>query len=221
MDTSDARSFGVRGMAFVRGPDYGESVAPSKKSGSRRFDRCTEGCRCWRCYANVLGSWFDEIGHRVGGWKFFATITVKTNQLVKPTFGITQSNFGLFVDFLEQELNSHVAYIVTDERGRVGLRLHQHALLAAPGLENYPRRDVEFWLRHNSGFGRVLPFERGAAFYLARYIGRHLAEADWDLRIGTVDRSRQRRVEGGRVVVASSADLSHDLFHQTLGTRKR
>jgi hypothetical protein len=120
------------------------------------------------------------------------------------------------------QLGSGVDYILCDQTGRRGGRFHQHALLAAVGLDEYPRLELEKWLRRKAGWSRALPFERGAAYYLGRYIGRNLDMAEWDLRIGAekVSAKNDGPIPGGSVI-AISAELPKGMFHQGLPERRR
>jgi len=193
------------------------------------------GCGCWKCTAEILGRWFDLVGMRTvaGSWQVFVTITFRTrsfpwgrgfpgpgSEMPSPGFG-----HGVFDDFVSQlaaQLGAPVDYILCDQTGRNGGRFHLHALLAADGLGEYPRAELEEWLRRRAGWSRALPFERGAAHYLGRYIGRNLGTAEWDIMVGdckTVGNSEWPEV--GRSVVVTSAELPKALFHQTMPGRRR
>lgn len=191
------------------------------------------GCRCWQCLAQVLGIWLDELGQRTkaGAWQIFLTITYAS--VVYPWArgfpgsggGIPSSEFGHhcfddLVSHLEAQLGARVDYIMADQYGSVNGRFHQHALLAAIGLDRYPRPELERCLRKRVGWSRALPFQHGAAYYLARYIGRNLESAEWTVRVGGATVNRDQRAIG-REVVAKSADVPRALFHQTLKQRKR
>jgi hypothetical protein len=192
-----------------------------------------ETCNCTRCFAHVLGAWFDESGRRTesGRWMKFATISYgTTSQPWRSGFSMSEawrpsSEFGnrlfdRFVGQLEAWLGERVDYIVADQYGRMNGRFHQHALLSATGLDRYPRRDMESWLCRNAGYSRVLPYERGAAYYLARFGGRDLYRAEWRLRLGEEDARLDTRPKSG-VIVARSAELPSDFFHQSLPGRHR
>lgn len=191
------------------------------------------GCRCWRCLATVFGDWFDQLGRETeaGGWRVFQTISYRTNSYLWahgfPGYGcgMPSAEFGrhCFQDFiahLEAQIGERLDYIVGDQFGQMHGRFHQHALLAAKGLDKYPRSELESWLRRRAGWSRALPFQHGAAHYLARYIGRHLESADWAVRIGGEVVNRNQRAIG-RDVIAKSADVPRSLFHQTFTQRKK
>jgi hypothetical protein len=114
-----------------------------------------------------------------------------------------------------------VDYVVGDEYGWLNGRFHQHALLAARGLGEYPRHEIESWFLKRAGFARALPSERGSAFYIARFVGRDIDRAHWDVQIGDQEAAPNKRSNTGRCVVVQSANLSQALFHQTMPRRKR
>jgi hypothetical protein len=191
--------------------------------------RCQEFCNCWRCTARVLGRWLDILGARtcLGRWLFFVTITYRATEYQwvrgvpvsgtgRPSPAFARYLFTLFSEYVENSVGAPIDYVVVDQYGSRTGRFHQHALVTGRGLDRYPRRHLESWLLRNAGYSRVLPFERGAAYYVGRFIGREAAGLEWDLRIGREAEKRSLSVDVGRMVVAKSADLPSDLFHQTL-----
>jgi hypothetical protein len=191
------------------------------------------GCRCWQCLAQLLGIWLDELGGKTGPgvWQIFLTVTFSS--LAYPWArgfpcsgsGIPSAEFGRhcfqdFVSRLEAQLGAQMDYVVGDQFGQLHGRLHQHALLSAKGLDKYPRSELESWLRRRAGWSRALPFQHGAAYYLARYVGRNLEDANWQVQVGgeVITRMPDR---GGRIVIAESADLPSALFHQNFPRRKK
>lgn len=198
----------------------------------KRFEH-DESCNCTRCIARGLGAWFDQLGRQTksGRWTNFATLSYRTpSQPWRKGFPIAgawrpSSEFGshffdYFVGQLEAQLGERLDYIVADQYGRVNGRFHQHALLSATCLDRHPRREMESWLNRNAGYARVLPYERGAAFYLARFGGRDLYQAEWRLRLGDEDVRLDLGPKRG-VVVARSAELPSSWFHQSLPGRRR
>ena len=190
------------------------------------------GCRCWRCMATAYGDWFDQLGGETeaGEWQRFVTISYRTNSYPQgrgfpnsdgmPSVEFSHHCFQDFVSQLEAQLGARVDFIVGDQFGQLHGRFHQHALLAAIGLDRYPRSGLENWLRKKAGWSRALPFERGAAFYLAKFIGRNLQDANWQVQVGSEAITRKAD-HGGRLVIAESADLPSALFHQTFPRRKK
>jgi hypothetical protein len=190
------------------------------------------GCRCWRCMADELGAWFDRLGGETeaGEWQRFVTISYRTRPSPwqrgfpgsegMPSVELGHHCFQDFVSWLEAQLGVRVEFIMADQYGSLNGRYHQHSLLAARGLEAYPRSELESWLRRRAGWSRALPFQHGAAFYLAKYIGRHLDSAEWTIQVGGEVIHRDQRAIG-RDVVAKSADLPRALFHQNFTRRKK
>jgi hypothetical protein len=187
------------------------------------------GCRCWRCIANELGGWFDQLGGKTeaGEWQIFQTISYRNSYLWPsgsgcgmPSVEFGNHCFQDFVSQLEAQIGARVDYIVGDQFGQLHGRFHQHALLAGKGLDKYPRSALESWLRKRAGWSRALPFQRGAAYYLAKYIGRNLEDANWQVQVRSEAITRKPD-HGGRVVIAESAGLPSALFHQNFPRRKK
>ena len=114
-----------------------------------------DGCGCWRCLSNHMGRYIDSLGRETGPrkWQVFATITFRTPtypwQRGFPTGGCGRPKpefahhlFDRLILHLESELGSRLDYVVADQLGERGGRLHQHAILAAPGLAEYSRTSI-------------------------------------------------------------------------------
>ncbi len=190
-----------------------------------------EFCRCWRCTTRVLGGWLDGLAAQtcVGCWLLFITISYRgteygsaqgfpTSGTGRPSPAFGRYVFQLFSDYVGRQVGAPIDYVVADQYGSRAGRFHQHALVAGRGLDRYPRRDLENWLLRNAGYSRILPFERGAAYYVGRFIGRKTEGLEWDLRITGKTENRSLSVDVGRTIVAKSADLPSDFFHQTIRT---
>lgn len=208
----------------------------SPKSSSTPSPKLHEsGCRCYRCLAVVLGRWIEILGLRTSAatWALFVTMTYRTIAYPwqrgfpnsgdgKPSPEFAHHVFADLVTYLEQVLGEGVDYVVADQLGSLNGRFHQHALLAGRGLAQYPRSRIAGWLNRRAGFARVLPFEKPAAYYLSRYIGRGLEQTEWDLRIG--DEKVPAKKDGsipGHHVIATSSELPKGVFHQGLPGRRR
>jgi hypothetical protein len=109
--------------------------------------------------ARTLGRWFDDLGTETaaGAWGAFATITYKPEHQPwrrgfpsggeRPSIERGHSAFRSFVAYVHGQLGTPVEYIVADQFGTISGRFHQHALLSAPGLHDFPRYKLERWLR--------------------------------------------------------------------------
>jgi hypothetical protein len=191
------------------------------------------GCGCWKCLAQVLGAWVDVQAPRTepGRWQVFGTTTFRTpdypwkkgfpmlSPRPSPLFG--SHLFSSMVDHLEHELSARVDYVVADQLGALGGRFHQHWILAAEGLGDYPRKAIWKWLWDRAGWNRVLPFEHGAAYYIGRYIGRDVTRCEWDLRIGDRGATLPVPLPIGRTEIVRSADLPRNEFHKTVNAWHR
>ncbi len=190
------------------------------------------GCRCWKCYANEMGRWIDSLSAETGPgrWQVFATVTYATKlppwrkgfPLVagKPKPDFAHHLFDRLILHLESELGSRVDYVVADEFGSINGRFHQHAILAAPGLDKYPRKEIWKWLKERAGWSRILPFKQGAAFYISRYIGRDTNRCEWAVRIGE-ERLSIEKPAIGKVILMLSAAVPREFFKNSRTDRKR
>lgn len=183
----------------------------------------------------MRGRWLDVISRRtsVGTWILFITLTFRSNPYPwkrgfpssgsgKPSPEFAHHVFNDLITHLEQVLGGRVDFVVADQLGSLNGRFHQHALLAAQGLDQYPRGKIAGWLNRRAGFARVLPFQKPATYYLGRYIGRGITETEWDLRVG--EEKEVKTLGGsavGRSVNAPSAELPKALFHQNLLGRRK
>jgi hypothetical protein len=190
------------------------------------------GCRCWKCYADLMGRWVDGLGATTapGRWQVFGTITYATREFPwcrgfpilagRPKADFAHHLFERLVVHLESEIGSQVDYVVADQLGSINGRFHQHAILAGIGLDTYPRTEIWKWLKERAGWSRILPFEQGAAYYISRYIGRDANRCEWFPRIGE-EQPAMRRPEIGRVNVVRSAEVPRIYFKQSYKERKR
>lgn len=193
-----------------------------------------QGCHCSGCLAFAFGTWLDQLGVRttLGVWVLFLTLTFRTRNFPwaqgfpnsgsgKPSPDFAHALFQLFTSHLESQTGHRIDYAVCDQYGSIGGRFHQHALLSGQGLETYPRKQIEAWLGQRAGFARVLPFQHGAAFYVGRYVGKHISDANWDVRVGEQRMSKVSRPEIWGNIVVASAEMPKGLFHQGLPGRRR
>jgi hypothetical protein len=190
-------------------------------------------CTCWRCITDILGAWLDSLGTETstGRWLRFVTITYATltypwargfprSGSGRPSPDFAQITFISFISQLEEWTGAQVDYVLCAQFGDRNGRFHQHCLLAGEGLGKLSRRRIEGWLNRHAGYSRVLPFRRGAAFYLGSYIGRQVESTDWELRIGKKETLPPKSNRAGDVI-ARSANVVHSIYHQNLPGRKR
>lgn len=197
-----------------------------------RIKHHPDTCTCRKCLGQRYGEWLDDAGsHTISGcWNCFATITFATPNYPfmrgfkttrsRPSPEFAQHFFRFFVAHFEVVLGERMDYAVTDEYGAQSGRFHMHALLAAPSLPNV-RLHVESWLSKQAGYSRVLPFERGASFYISKFMGHGSQSCEWDLRIGDNCMDHVRKPEKWGEVVVVSADLPWYAFHQGFPGRHR
>jgi len=192
-------------------------------------------CRGKDSYASVMGTWIDELGNKTsaGGWQVFGTITYATKnypwQRKFPIRGTGRPNpefahnlFKRLVDHLESDLSAPLEYVVADQYGDQNGRFHQHCILSAKGLEKYSRTAIWKWLKVRAGWSRILPFEKGAAFYISRYIGRDANKSEWSFNIGEMKSPLcVTKPKVGNVVIVHSASLGKEEFHKSRKDRKR
>lgn len=181
-----------------------------------------------------MGRYIDSLGVQTdpGKWQVFATITFRTSsypwQRGFPTGGSGRPKpdfahhlFERLISHLERELGSSVDFVVADQLGDRNGRLHQHAILAASGLAEYPRTAIWEWLQKNAGWSRILPFEQGAAYYISRYIGHDVNRCEWNLKIGDRQLCQLYLASIGGIDVVTSAELPKPFFHNSFSGRKR
>lgn len=196
------------------------------------MDKHHELCSCSKCLPRALGGWIDSLGAttRSGEWQVFSTMTYRTKNYPwargfpmsgagRPNPEFAHNLFARLITHLEGELQARLDYVVADQFGAQMGRFHQHAILASPGLDAYPRKQIWEWLKEKAGWSRVLPFEKGAAYYISQYIGRDAHKCEWNVRIG--NESPTPPVEVGRITTVSSAPVDKSLFHLGLSNRHR
>ena len=193
----------------------------------------SESCSGSKQYADQLGRWIDTLGSETapGQWQVFATITYSTKSYPwrrgfpvmagRPKADFAHHLFDRLISHLESELASRVDYVVADQLGSLNGRFHQHAILAAVGLDAYPRTEIWKWLKPRAGWSRILPFEQGAAYYISRYIGRDANRCDWYPRVGAEQPRACAELGIGRVNIVNSAIVPRECFKQSYKERKR
>jgi hypothetical protein len=185
-------------------------------------------CRCQACLASIFGGWIDALAEKTSTrrWQIFGTSTFRTPDYpwqrgfptlgsYKPSPQFVHRTFERLIQFLETDLHSQVEYVVADQLGNVNGRLHQHFILASRGLDEYPRNKIWAYLLEHAGYNRILPFERGAAYYVGRYIGKAVRDCEWDVRISSRRTVRSRASEIGKVNLVLSVDMPKGAYKNT------
>jgi hypothetical protein len=185
-------------------------------------------CRCHKCMAVAMGSWIDSLAEKTstGHWQIFGTATFRTPQYpwqkgfplggsYKPNSHFVHRTYQKLVSHLENGLNTSMDYVVADQLGAMNGRLHQHFILAARGLDHYPRTQIWNYLFELAGFNRILPFERGAAYYVGRYIGRKISDCEWDIRLASSPPVPPMPRQIGRTDVVRSTEMPKEAFKNT------
>jgi hypothetical protein len=175
-----------------------------------------------------MGQWIDGMAKETspGHWQVFGTATFRTPYYpwrrgfplggsYKPSPNFVHRNFDQLIRFIEGEIHAPVDYVVADQLGAANGRLHQHFILAAPGLDDFPRTKIWNRLFERAGFNRILPFERGAAYYIGRYIGRDAANSEWSFRLAAHPDVPPIPRRIGRTEIVRSVEMPKQSFKYT------
>jgi hypothetical protein len=176
-----------------------------------------------------MGKWIDGLAKETstGAWQIFGTATFRTPNYpwqrgfpmggsYKPSVHFVHKTFDQTVKRLEDKLAASVDYFVADQLGSANQRLHQHFILAALGLDRYPRTDIWKFLFDKAGMNRILRFEQGAAFYIGKYIGRDVSSCDWDYRLASHPPGPPMPVLIGKTEIVRSVDAPKDEYKRTV-----
>lgn len=187
-----------------------------------------ELCRCHCCVASFMGEWIDGLADKTstGHWQVFGTATFRTPNYpwrkgfptggsYKPSPHFVHGTFHRLIRYLEGELRSPLDYVVADQLGALNGRLHQHFILAAPGLDEFQRKDIWNFLFERAGFNRILPFEHGAAYYIGGYIGRAVSDCEWDFRLASQAAIPPMPPITGRTEIVRSVEMPKAAFKNT------
>ena len=121
----------------------------------------------------LAASWGDFLSQF--SWDWFVTLTFRDEVQSFRAHRL----FGYLMRDLEAAAGIPIFWFRVDEIGEHGGRFHMHALIG--NVAHLRRLDwMDIWERR-AGYARILPFDnlRGAAYYVAKYITKQLA--DWDL----------------------------------------
>ena len=124
--------------------------------------------------STAVGEWLGRYP-----WDAWCTLTFRAGNFT--TEAATRAADNL-LEWLRREGAPDVTYFIGHEVGGLGGRLHLHGLLGQlPPIDT--RRGIwKFWYKRY-GRAQVLPYdpERGAAYYVSKYVSKGLAEWDFDL----------------------------------------
>lgn len=134
-------------------------------------------------------------------WQAWCTLTFKEEWPDGTVFTPTQASatraFGRFTRWLRKD-SPGLGWFCAHEVGSLG-RLHLHALLG--GMEPYTsRRALWKWWHDRYGRAQILPYdrERGAAYYLTKYVAKELAHYEIEAPSGSGSRTHHPQ---GRVLL--------------------
>jgi len=130
------------------------------------------------------GSWLSEIGDRVGGWDWWATMTFRPTTEQQAATGWTKIGTGYanraWKAFMGELRACRGLGEPTWVRGMEYQHWrgvpHFHALLS--GVKDLRRDDAWQWWFSKYGINRILPYDRelGAGFYLCKYVTKELGD---------------------------------------------
>lgn len=187
------------------------------------------GCACWYCLCDRMGQLVDKMGNRTvaGRWLWFITMTFRTADHrwqrgfpmleFRPNETFVNHFFDSAMRRIERDIGGPVEYFLAHQFGSQNGRIHLHCGVAWPNtLFEWRWRGFQEWVWEKAGYIRLLPWQKAAAFYLSRYIGRAVGECHWDFRVG---REPVREVVPvGRQIVAISPNVNDSSaeYHRTL-----
>lgn len=167
--------------------------------GSRKCRACQQNvAKCSENGRNVVelkqawGAWLTELGDRIGGWDWWATLTFRDRTPAEVARGWTKPGWkytqGAW-DALVREIEGQKGMFGTTwwVRGREYQHWrgvpHFHALIG--GVGDLRRDQVWAWWFERYGIARILPYDRqlGAGFYLCKYVTKELGDIQFSERL--------------------------------------
>lgn len=124
--------------------------------------------------ARAMGEWLSQ-----WQWDAWCTLTFRDGNFSPDA---ADRAFAKLAQTLRVESAPTLSYFVGHELGGHTGRLHLHCLLGGLPYGD-SRRGIWKWWHHRYGRAQVLPFDadRGAAFYVSKYVTKGLAH--WDLEL--------------------------------------
>jgi hypothetical protein len=158
----------------------------------------TEGQNC-QDLKQSWGDWLSELGDRVGGWDWWASLTFRDIEgqgaWTRPGWAYTAKAWRLWITELEQRAfeQAPLDSLKQPRRGLEWVRAreeqrgrgidHFHALLS--GVGDLRRDGAWLWWFDRYGIARIEPYNRelGAGYYLCKYVTKELGDLQFsDLR---------------------------------------
>ena len=149
------------------------------------------------------GDWLTELGDKVGGWDWWATLTFrdpnnpKFPNWTQPGWSYTQKAYDSFLGHLSYENNLRpISWVRARENQPWRGVAHFHSLIA--GVKDLRRDNAWEWWFNQYGLARIEPYDRslGAGFYLCKYVTKELGDIQFKLNIAKRDES-ERGVKSG------------------------
>ena len=137
-----------------------------------------------------------------------------------PTCDAMRTQIAEFFGDLQRAAGTDAAWIIAEDFGR-GNRFHCHAVV--DGVEDL---DIDHWRAEASrrfGISRIEPYDpmRGGARYLAKNGLRETGNLHFGGTLADLEIDAVATQAVGRVIVAKSADMPSQLYHMTLGRRRK
>ena len=127
-----------------------------------------------RSVADAVGRWLSD-----KPWNAWCTLTFRAGNFTEDA---ATRAYVQWLDWLRAEGSPALAYFMGHEVGGQGGRLHLHGLVG--NLSDYTSRTALWrWWFKRYGRAQVLRYDadRGAAFYVSKYVTKGLAQWDFDL----------------------------------------
>lgn len=164
----------------------------------------------------VFGFWLEERLEPDWFWTTtFRDLGDRYGRPRPPHCGLALARLTEYFGHLEREARRKIGWVLVLDQGRIGGRIHAHALVA--GVMHLDRG--EWWNRAYNQFGRAridLYEEREGG---AQYVAKHAMTETGEIYFGgglLETHSSAQPQPVGRLVVARSADVPSSLFHMTL-----
>jgi hypothetical protein len=163
-----------------------------------------------------MGAFVDTLGSKTqaGEWLWFLTVTFRTPHFPyrrgfpmeqpRPNADFVEHFFNWMIRWIEREVHCSVEFFVAHQFGEQDGRLHLHCGVSWPNLFEYRWKELQAMLWKNAGLNRILPWEKDAGYYIARYIGRDAHRAHWRWNVAATSPPARLLKPIGRIVTLPS-----------------